>query len=101
LWTFCVCSNEGTIGEHEITWQEGETGKTSWQNKLDVHLRAFLSPSSQVFGILFRSFFSAISCSLQEEKPQSFFLIGELEVKVNFTELDPKISRFYTFFESK
>jgi len=26
---FCVCSNEGTIGEHEITWQEGETEKAS------------------------------------------------------------------------
>jgi hypothetical protein len=28
---------------------------------------------------------STISCSLQEEKPKSFFLIGELEVNVNFT----------------
>jgi len=37
---------------------------------------------------------------LPRRKPISF-LIGELEVKVNFTELDLKISRFYMFFESK
>jgi hypothetical protein len=71
-------------------WQEGETVKTSLQNKLDVHLGSFFSVSSQVFGILFCSFFSTISCSLQEEKPKSFFLIGELEVKVIFNELDLK-----------
>jgi len=96
-----VCLLKWTIGEHERMWQEGETAKTSWQNKLDVHLQSFLSPLSQVFGILFPSFFSTISCSLQEEKPKSFFLIGETEVEVNFTQLDVIISRFYTFFESK